>query len=362
MTMILVIEDQPGLREDIVEMLNLEGFDVLAAPNGQIGVQIARHKLPDVIICDVMMPELDGYGVLIELRSEPITATIPFIFLTARADRSDLRKGMELGADDYLTKPFSLSELVAAVNVALDKQETMKKLYGHQAEELRENLLLTLPHELRTPLTGILGYGDLLMEDASIWTPDQIQNMAQMIVRSGNRLYRLIENYLLYAQIEIMKTDPDRVHKMRRGRTDKVSEIVTQIAEKKATEAGRVDDLKVTTESGTLAISEDSLRKIVEELVDNAFKFSKPGSVVEVNAAADPGAFIFTIRDQGRGLTAEQIKQIGAYMQFERKLYEQQGMGLGLTLVKNLTELYGGKLTIYSEPHRGTEVCVELLM
>jgi two-component system, sensor histidine kinase and response regulator len=260
MTHILVIEDSSKLRERIIELLGYEDFEVVGAPNGRVGVQLAREKLPDLIICDVMMPELDGYGVLLELRSEPITATIPFIFLTALAERSDLRRGMEHGADDYLTKPFTQPELLAAVNVALEKQQIKKRLYGQQLEELRQNLLQSLPHELRTPLNAILGYGQLLALQANTVEPDKIRSMAENIVTSGRRLFRLIENYLLYAQLELMKADPERVNMLRNVRIENALEVIRYSAEQQARDVGREGDLILDMEQVvSVAVSEDSL-------------------------------------------------------------------------------------------------------
>jgi len=127
---ILIIEDQAKILENILETLELEGFQTMGASNGMTGVQLARAHQPDLIICDVMMPGMDGYGVLLELQNNPETSTIPFVFLTARADRESQRQGMELGADDYLTKPFTRSELVAAVTTRLNKQDTYGRKYG----------------------------------------------------------------------------------------------------------------------------------------------------------------------------------------------------------------------------------------
>ena len=112
MKKILVVEDEQSLRKDIIEMLTYEGFDVIGAENGRVGIEEAQRHLPDLIICDIMMPEINGYDVLAELRKEGKTATIPFIFLTARTDKLDRRQGMEQGADDYLTKPFAIRELL----------------------------------------------------------------------------------------------------------------------------------------------------------------------------------------------------------------------------------------------------------
>lgn len=121
MIKILTIEDEEAIRETIVDTLTLEGFEVMAAENGQVGLQLAREQLPDLIICDVIMPELDGYGVIYRLNQNPKTHGIPFIFLTGKSSMNDFRYGMNLGASDYLSKPFTSEELVTAVKVRLKR-------------------------------------------------------------------------------------------------------------------------------------------------------------------------------------------------------------------------------------------------
>lgn len=134
MKKILVIEDEGSVRANILELLELEDFHAIGAENGLIGIMWALEHLPDLIICDVMMPELDGHGVLKILRQDPITATIPFIFLTAMADKTDLRQGMELGADDYLTKPFTDTELLNSIAARFEKQKAIIQQYTSERE------------------------------------------------------------------------------------------------------------------------------------------------------------------------------------------------------------------------------------
>ncbi len=122
MRKVLIIEDSDDIREGIVEILDMAGFETQSAKNGKIGVELAIKNVPDIILCDIMMPELDGYGVLYLLQKNPQTASIPFIFMTAKAERSDMRKGMEMGADDYLTKPFDDVELFNAIESRLKKK------------------------------------------------------------------------------------------------------------------------------------------------------------------------------------------------------------------------------------------------
>ncbi len=127
MKKILVIEDETQMRRNLITILRLEKFEPLAAENGKAGVDLARQAKPDLILCDVMMPELDGYGVLIELHNDPATMNIPFIFLTAKGEKSDLRSGMNLGADDYLIKPVDKADLLRAIRTRLARAEQLAR-------------------------------------------------------------------------------------------------------------------------------------------------------------------------------------------------------------------------------------------
>jgi len=142
---ILLIEDNQEVRENTAEILELSDYHVITAENGKTGVELARKELPDLIICDVMMPELDGFGVLHVLSKNVTTASIPFIFLTAKAEREDMRKGMNLGADDYLTKPFDDVQLLDAIEIRLKKNEKRKSPGGSESQGLKElDQLLTV--------------------------------------------------------------------------------------------------------------------------------------------------------------------------------------------------------------------------
>jgi CheY-like chemotaxis protein/CRP-like cAMP-binding protein len=136
MIKVLIIEDNDDIRENIIEILELSGYNVHSAANGKTGVELAMKELPDIILCDIMMPEMDGYGVIDALNKHPETRATPFIFLTAKAERTDVRKGMELGADDYLTKPFDAKELLNAIESRMKKKELQQLFYGRSAEKL----------------------------------------------------------------------------------------------------------------------------------------------------------------------------------------------------------------------------------
>ena len=342
----------------ISESLNLYGFQTLVAEDGVSGIEIAKEESPDLIICDVNMPNLDGYGTLTAIRQDDATATIPFIFLSGATEKLNMRRGMELGADDYLTKPFTHKELLAAVNTRLEKQAEVQRQSDKKLDELRGNITLALPHELRTPLNGIMGLAALLMEDYATLPPEEILESAKYIHESAMRLHRLIENFLVFSQIELMASESKKIETSHSVAPVNVQEVIPELGRSIAARYHREDDLRLDITEASLLLPAENLRKIVEELVDNAFKFSDKGKPVAVTAEVSDHTFHLTIQDYGRGLTAEQISKIAPHTQFERKRYEQQGAGLGLVIAKRLTELLGGKMSITSEPGQETTVRV----
>jgi signal transduction histidine kinase len=184
--------------------------------------------------------------------------------------------------------------------------------------------------------------------------------MLSDIQTSGKRLYRLIQNFLLYAELELLATDSDRIKSLRSEQTLSAKTLITERAIFQAKQVNREADLHLELQDANVQISTNRLDKLVEELVDNAFKFSAAGTPVTVTNVVSNNVFTLTIRDKGRGMTPEQIAQVGAYRQFERKLYEQQGSGLGLTIAKRLSELHAGTLSIESVPDPETTVLVTL--
>lgn len=198
MIKVLVIEDEKNIRENILELLQAENIQGIGASNGKIGVKLAREHKPDLIICDLMMPELDGYGVLTELKNDPKTATIPLIFLTAKETKDDIRKGMNLGADDYLTKPCTPEELLTAIATRLERnkiyiqqyeveRDRAKKLQK-RVQELQmvtntaEELLQKISLELRAPASNIA----MALQMLKIAPSDEARERYLKILREEN--------------------------------------------------------------------------------------------------------------------------------------------------------------------------------
>ncbi|NWJ47199.1 MAG: response regulator [Chloroflexi bacterium] len=353
---IVVIEDEEPVRMNLQLLLESEEFEVYSAADGEEGLKEIASRKPDLVICDMMMPVVEGYEVLKRMRREESYRNIPFIFLTARTDKNSMRQGMELGADDYITKPFTMKEILNAVNIRLEKVELIEKDTEQKMNELRLSMVNSLPHEFITPLSSIIGYSDMLISSKGSIREEVKQEMLESIYYNALRLNRLTQNFLLLAELEILSTDKNKLKALRAEITEFAEEIILGVASSKARSFERSSDLQLDLGqfSITAPLASAYLAKITEELVDNAFRYSEVNQKVYVTARIQNGNFVMNITDDGRGLTQEQIAKIGIFIQFERKRYEQQGMGQGLSLVKRIVELHGGEFSVSSVPEKMT--------
>lgn len=351
---ILVIDDEDAYREIISMTLKIIGYEVIEAKNGLDGLAAAKMHNPDLILCDINMPKMDGHTLLTTLKEEEEFAGIPFIFLTGNTSTADMRKGMQMGADDYLTKPFTAEELVNAVAIRLSKKKRMQRYYESQFDEIKSNIVHSLPHEFRTPLNGILGFSQILMDDEL--PPDEVKEIGTMIYRSGQRLHRLLENVVLFGQLQLWMRDQTKVSELRSTDSCMLKEVIPGISEQAMIRHERMNGISITMIDAGVNISAPRLSKVIEELFDNALKFSSPGSAVTLTTEENGNSVIFAIRDSGRGMSEEQVNKISGFQQFERGYYEQQGAGLGLAITKMLVEIHGGTFALHSEENKGTIV------
>jgi two-component system sensor histidine kinase/response regulator len=203
-----------------------------------------------------------------------------------------------------------------------------------------------------------MGLASLMMDDYSLMPPEEVLESARFIHESALRLHRLIENFLVFSQIQLMANESKRIEIPPSITPVVIEKSIPEWVKTVAARHKREADLILDVQPAAVRIPSENLQKIVEELADNALKFSEPGKIVSVSASAANGAFSLTVADKGRGMTAEQISQIAPHIQFDRKTYEQQGAGLGLVIAKRLTELLGGQFVMTSKPGIETVVCV----
>ena len=355
---VLVVDDDLQHLSMLVRVLRLHGYDVKERSDGLSAVEVAQMWGPDLILSDIHMPGLDGYEMLEQLRGDSKTATVPVVLMTGRADFEGLRHGMSLGADDYLPKPFTLAEMLAALETQLRKRQLRQREAEQKLHSFTSHIALVLPHELLTPLKGILGFATLLRTDEGTLTRTEVQEFTQNLLDSAQRLHRLIQNFMIFAQIEILANDPQRSEKMRAQVTKMPARAIRTAAQAEAAKFQREKDLVLEVTDSPVAFTQDYVAKCVEELVCNAFQFSPRDTRVEVRFQDQPAGPTLTVTNLGNGMTSAQLAQIESRSQFTDRIRGAEGAGLGLAITRGLAELHGARLRVQSLPGRSTTATI----
>jgi len=349
---VLVIDDDELLRFALSRALELAKFEVRTASNGLEGVSIAREFRPAVIVCDVNLPYRDGPAVLASLREEEGLEATQFILMTGDSEGTSQRRGINLGADDYLAKPFSMEEFLRCVRARIRRVDLYRKADDHALDALRDTISKRLPHELLTPLTGILGLSEVLLEEIGQTTPSEAREMIADIRTSAERLHHTLKNYFSILDVldNASPPSPGGAH----SSSDQIDKVVREAVAAVTGRHGRSGDVTLAGMISDLPVSPSNLSAVVTEFVDNACKYSAAGLPIHVRLIEDTIGRTISVTDCGRGMSPAQIAQIGAFRQFDRTKYEQQGLGLGLTLTQHLLERNGGSFRLESKLGSGT--------
>ena len=367
MTKILVIEDETILGQEICEWLSLEGYEAFGAADGIEGVQAAFQHQPDLIICDITMPRLDGHGVLLELRANPTTAGIPFIFVTARAAYEDVRKGMDLGADDYISKPFSRLELLQAIHTRLEKSTLQEQHHQaevdqwqhafqaeHEQRQLKTKLVAMFSHDFRNPLASIRSSSSLLRDYADKMNEERRLTHFNRIDASISQLLQMLDDMLFVSQLETGSLDftPEPL-----GIAEYIQGLIQDF------QFIHEETYTIVFESSftdTVMVDPRLMQQIATNLISNAIKYSPQGNSIQVFVERRDEQIVLTVRDQGIGIP--EVDQPRLFTAFQRasNVGGISGTGLGLAIVKQAVELHGGKIDLESQVGVGTTVIVKI--
>ena len=372
MSSILVIDDEIYNFDVIQVLLSNQAYQLHYVSSGQEALDTIGDYQPDVILLDVMMPKIDGIEVCRRLKSMTEWKHIPIIMVTALTAKKDIALCLESGADDFISKPVDRIELGARIKSMLrikqqyDQISTLSKLQENtinllqnNMDELCGNLSSTLPHELSTPLNGVFGALGIVMNEHQSMKSEEIQEWLTLAQISIGRLESLTKRFLQYAKLETLALNP----KIEQGYYKPYLNLPTHIFIPNACRSitsNRLDDLVLDLEPAEIAMDDKYFLSLINELVDNALKFSQVNTPVTIRSRVKNDVLHLSIRDRGRGMTEEQINRIGAFIQFERRYYEQQGIGLGLKIAKKIIEIHGGKFSVSSIYGRETTVNIEL--
>ncbi len=295
----------------------------LIASNGILGIVLLSLSKPP---CNMEQMFFRMIGIMSNLFAATIESTFKEI---------KLKKAEQL-----------LDQKVAFRTISL--VESRKQLED-QFESLRTDLSSSMPHEVRTPIFNILGYSDLLMKKFKKSGEDEdTVSMLQNVRLSAERLKRLFENYLYYSHLTILSTNYSEIMKVRTQKVISAESVIHESAWDMASNRNRLEDLQLNLADAPIAISETYLRKLLEEILDNCFKFSDKGTPVEITTRVNNEMYEMTFRDSGRGMTEDQIRNINAYMQFDRGTHEQQGSGLGMTIARKIVDIHEGQFELES--------------
>lgn len=355
---VLVVEDDVHLLEGIRDILELDGYSVLMAENGVAGLDMLQNlpSPPNLIVSDIMMPKMDGIQFLKAVRKEERWFSIPFIFLTAKGEKSDQHRGMKLGVDDYIVKPYDPSDLLVKIEARLQRYENLTNAHKTGMASLKRQILTMLNHEFRTPLTFVVAYADLLNNpgDQKL-TEEQIRQYLGGITAGADRLRNLIENFILLVEIET--EEAKQTYAWRRGPVASVEDIFKEARERVKTLETRNQVCTVEVEPNIPIFFGDVeyLTAAATQYLSNASKFSDEGSPISMGASTKDKQVIFWVKDQGRGIPAHEHQNIWlSFYQIDRVTNEDQGAGAGLAIVKGIAQLHGGSVSVESELGKGS--------
>ncbi len=355
--LILVVEDDVNLLEGVQSVLELEDYQVISVENGKEALQFLRatQRPPDLIVSDIMMPHMDGNQLLREVRKEPAWIKIPFIFLTACSEKTDIQHGKLLGVDDYLTKPFNAEELVIAVESRLNRQRALNDLHRGAIQDLKRTILTILNHEFRTPLTFVVAYADMLNDQRRDGFDDDTLLFLKGVSAGAVRLRRLIENFIHLVEVET--GDAQRMYEVRRAPILDARELFDGALRAVANAMTIEHPISMDIDPALPMFVADSayLQMALVQLVENAVKFSPADKPVTLGAYAANGEIHLWVRDGGRGIDLAQQENIwDTFYQIDREIYENQGTGSGLTIVQGIAEMHGGRASVQSQPGEGS--------
>lgn len=353
---ILVVDDEPQMTVLISSLLEEAGFDAVTAADGKEGLEKAKSDRPDLILCDIQMPVMNGYDMLNAVKTDPELADIPFIFMTGvNTGRFDLRLGMDLGADDYLTKPFTEDALTGAIRSRLTKQRSRRRLFESRLEKLQTGIVLLFPNELHMLVLDILEHSQSLAAAKEL--PSYlVRQTAAAIAASGKRLGHLHENILLFVMLQLWAKDEAKVASLREERTASYMEVLFSIVDDNVRAADRKTGFLFHCTDAPLRISAAYFGKVMDEVVDNACMFSEFGTPIEVRSEIGEHLVVLSVKDRGRGMSADEVASIGSLLDGDPGTVGRLGTGMGLTIAKTITEIHGGSFKVESEPGRGTTV------
>jgi len=363
---VLVVDDIPKNLQVVGTMLRNEGYEVMPAMSGADALEGVRVQVPDLILLDLMMPEMDGLEVCRRLKSDPAVRSIPIIFLTASNEMEHLVKGFEAGAVDYITKPFNAPELLARVRTHLELRHARERL--REMNDEKNEFMGIAAHDLRNPLSAIKGLAEVIVEDAQslrrqeVKDPElclkEMEDFGDRIGVTAARMMEMVQNLLDANRIERGEMN------LNLAPADLSPLLAAAVETHRPRAAAKQQSIHLQNEAGpvTVLIDPDVMVQVLENLLSNAVKYSPPGKSIYVRLKKSSETVRCEVQDEGPGVSAEDQKKLfGKFARLSAKpTGGENATGLGLSIVKKMVEAMNGQVWCESEPGQGATFVVQL--
>jgi signal transduction histidine kinase len=352
---ILIVDDTPANLKVLGDILKGFEYKVRPAPSGILALQAAEKEKPDIILLDIMMPEMDGYEVCRRLKANDALREIPVIFISALNDTNDIVKALQSGGVDYITKPFKAEEINARISVHLKISDQSKELVKLNAD--KDRFIAILAHDLKSPFNSILGFMELLSLNIYKYDIAKIEEQLKIINSSAHSVYNLIEDLLIWTRSQAGKL-PFKPQKLN------LSELCLQIEESYKVNT-MLKDIMVNqlVEPDIIVYADiDMLKTILRNLFSNAIKFSNPGGQIDLFAEQKTSNIQISVRDYGTGIPPKILSKLFdlAHTQSIPGTLNETGTGLGLMLCKDFIEIHGGEIQVESQEGEGSTFTIKL--
>jgi two-component system sensor histidine kinase/response regulator len=355
---VLIVEDTLAIREEIYDILVMEGYEVFQAENGLIGFDVALKEQPDLIVSDILMPGLSGFEMFEKLQANKKTASIPLIYLSAKAEREDIRSGMNLGAEDYLTKPLNINDLLIAVAHKIKKKliidqniiaktEALNVILQSQKNEL-DNYSHLISHELKSSLRNISDLLTWSQEDR-----DETNNFQDATIN-----FQLMEDKI--EKMDLLLVKLEQYNNITSATFKSNSVNLNMIAKRVINQINKPPfiTIKIKNELPTLFADGNMIEKVFEILIGNAIAHvDKKNGLIEIGSETTEKDYIFSIKDNGIGIHEKYHDKI---FKMFKVMKSTKSAGIGLSILKKIISHYNGQVSVKSNPGVETTFCFNL--
>ncbi|HKJ31126.1 MAG TPA: hybrid sensor histidine kinase/response regulator [Balneolales bacterium] len=360
--LILIVDDVPQNIQVLGTNLRNKNYEIAVAQNGKQALQVAEEIYPDLILLDIMMPEMDGYEVCERLKEKGDTKDIPVILLTGKTETEDILKGFEVGAADYITKPYNSAELLARVKTHLELKQSRNELRKKNNELIKLNehkntFFSMVSHDLRNPLMGFLNLAEILKDDYDNLDDARVKQFINLLYDAADEMQKLLGNLLEWSRLEMGKiqVDPENID-LNEIITNNVNLFKTNAREKSITIKQNTDDeIKVYADK-------NMVDAVIRNVLSNSIKFTNDGGIINITSNSKNGSKYVSIKDNGIGMPKKTLDNLFSVKNINssKGTRNEKGTGLGLLLCKQMLDQNNGVLNVESEQGKGTNVQIIL--